>query len=328
MARKDVLASLVNDTLQILEELGIPLSDLTARRKVKMCKAFLAVAGMKPGMKWTAARADNRLRSRDVIRWMNEHLGEKVSSGSYDDIRRKDLLLPVEAGLVQKSAGNDGAATNDGTRAYALSPETAQILHKFGSLEWTVSVQEFLAERGNLAEQLKKLRDEKLVPITIGDVELQFGPGEHNQLQKAIIELFLPQFGHGAEVLYVGDTEDKLLYLQEDRLVEIGFFELSHDKLPDVVAYSKAKNWLFLIEAVHSANPISELRKRVLEQLTKICTADIVYVSAFLDRAAFRKFAKDIAWETEVWIAESRHHLIHFNGDKFLGPHATSDKSI
>ncbi len=325
MARRDRLSILVDDTLLILGELGIPMEGLSPRRKAKMAKAFLAVAGMKPGMKWAGARSDNRLRSRDVIRWMNEYLGENISSGSYDDIRRKDLSLPVEAGLVQKSAGNDSAATNDGTRTYALRPETASILQKFGSLDWAHSVREFVAERGSLAEQLKRLRVETLIPISIGDTELQFGPGEHNQLQKAIIESFLPQFGHGAQVLYVGDTEDKFLYLRADRLADIGFFEISHDKLPDVVAYSKAKNWLFLIEAVHSANPISELRKRVLEQLTKPCTADIIYVSAFLDRAAFRKFAKEIAWETEVWIAESPHHLVHFNGDKFLGPHISSE---
>jgi len=300
---------------------------LSPSRKVKMAKAFLAVAAMKPGMKWAEARSDNRLRSRDVIRWMNEYLGEDISSGSYDDIRRKDLLLPVEAGLVQKSAGNDAAATNDGTRTYALSRETARILHEFGTTAWASARDGFLAERGNLAEELKKLRAQLLVPVTIGNTELHFGPGEHNQLQKAIIESFLPLFGHGAEVLYVGDTEDKLLYLQEALLADIGFFELSHDKLPDVVAYSKAKNWLFLIEAVHSANPISELRKRILEQLTDACTADLIYVSAFLDRAAFRKFAKDIAWETEVWIAESPHHLIHFNGGKFLGPHISNDLS-
>ncbi len=190
------------------------------------------------------------------------------------------------------------------------------------------ALSEFASARGSLAEELKRLRVQLLVPITIGSTELHFGPGEHNELQKAIIESFLPQFGYGSEVLYVGDTEDKLLYLEQDRLVDIGFFELSHDKLPDVLAYSKEKNWLFLIEAVYSANPITELRKRALEKLTSVCTADIVYVSAFLTRAAFRKFAKDIAWETEVWIAESPHHLIHFNGDKFLGPHVSSPKPI
>jgi type II restriction enzyme len=162
--------------------------------------------------------------------------------------------------------------------------------------------------------------------VTIGEKELFFGPGEHNELQKFIIEEFLPRFGQGAQVLYVGDTQDKLLFVEEDRLQTLGFFELSHEKLPDVLAYSREKNWLFLIEAVHSANPITELRKRTLEQLTKSCKADIIYVSAFLNRAAFRKFSFEIAWETEVWIAESPDHLIHFNGDKFLGPHVTPSK--
>ena len=314
----------MDEALLILAELGIPLHGLSTRRKVKMSKAFLAVAGMKPGMKWAEAKSDNRLRSRDIIRWMNEYLGENISSGSYDDIRRKDLLFPVEAGLVQKSAGNDGAATNDGTRAYALSRETAAILREFGTTAWASARNGFLAERGDLAEELKKVRVQLLVPVTIGAMELRFGPGEHNRLQKAIIESFLPQFGFGSEVLYVGDTEDKLLFLQQGPLADIGFFELSHDKLPDVIAYSKEKNWLYLIEAVHSANPISELRKRILEQLTEACTAELIYVSAFLDRTAFRKFAKDIAWETEVWIAESPHHLIHFNGDKFLGSYASN----
>jgi type II restriction enzyme len=183
------------------------------------------------------------------------------------------------------------------------------------------SLETFLDGRVTLAEQLKKARLQSMLPVMIGLHKLFFGPGEHNELQKAVIEEFLPRFGHGAEVLYVGDTQDKLMFREEGRLQSLGFFELSHDKLPDVLAYSGKKNWLYLIEAVHSANPITELRKRTLEQLAKQCTADIVYVSAFLTRASFRKFAKDIAWETEVWIAESPEHLVHFNGDKFLGPH-------
>ncbi len=101
----------------------------------------------------------------------------------------------------------------------------------------------------------------------------------------------------------------------------MNFFEISHDELPDVIAYSKNKNWLYLIEAVHSSGAISELRLLQLQKLTQKCTANIIYVTAFLNRTTFRKFIADIAWETEVWIADNPEHLIHFNGDKFLGPY-------
>lgn len=314
---------LVDEALAILAALGVPFAGLSDRRKTRMAKAVLAVAGMKPGMEWPEARADNRLRSRDVIRWMNDFLDENVSSGSYDDIRRKDLLLPVEAGIVLKSAGKAGAATNDGTRSFALSPEVTELLQRFGTSEWNKYLESHLKSRESLAEQLRKVREHLRVPIQVDREVVTFGPGEHNELQKVIVEEFLPRFGHGAEVFYIGDTENKLLILKSDRLLELGFFELSHDKLPDVVAYSKSKNWLFLIEAVHSANPIDELRKRTLEQLTVKCTSSLIFVTCFLTRPDFRRFAKDIAWETEVWIAEFPDHLIHFNGDKFMGPHVS-----
>jgi hypothetical protein len=54
------------------------------------------------------------------------------------------------------------------------------------------------------------------VPIKLPDGQtLQFSPGEHNLLQKAIIEQFLPRYGFGAEVLYVGDTAKKFLVRDE-----------------------------------------------------------------------------------------------------------------
>jgi hypothetical protein len=128
--------------------------------------------------------------------------------------------------------------------------------------------------------------------------------------------------GHGAEVLYVGDTAEKFPpRVRLDKLEELRFFNLTDAKLPDVVAYSESKNWVYLIEAVHSANPISRERRLVLSNLLEECTANAVYVTAFLDKFVFRRFAPDIAWETEVWIVSDPDHLIHFNGDKFLGPY-------
>jgi type II restriction enzyme len=122
-------------------------------------------------------------------------------------------------------------------------------------------------------------------------------------------------------VLYVGDTADKYLWREEKKLKALKFFELSRGELPDIVAYSKTKNWLYLIEAVHAANPISPLRLIELRNLTKECTAEVIYVTAFLNRDTFRRFAPEIAWETEVWIAESPDHLVHFDGERFLGPY-------
>ena len=327
MRRTASIETLVTQALQILSSFGVPTEGMTDRRRARMAKAFIAVSGLKPGQTWSAIIVDNpnhRPRSRDVIRWMNDYLGEQISSGSYDDIRRKDLLFPVEAGVILKAAGNDNAATNDGTRGYAINPVFAPQIRKFGTPEWDRSIEAFMRGKTRLSDELERKRESLKLPVTIGSTSVTFSPGEHNLIQRAVIEEFLPRFGYGAEVLYVGDTADKFLFVEREKLRALGFFDIAHDKLPDIVAYSQSKNWLYLIEAVHSANPINPMRKRTFESLTKSCAAGMVFVTAFLNRDSFKRFAGEIAWETEAWIADNPDHLIHFNGDRFLGPHPST----
>lgn len=90
--------------------------------------------------------------------------------------------------------------------------------------------------------------------------------------------------------------------------------------MPDIVLFAKNRNWLFLIEVVTSHGPVSPKRLIELEEMLKNCDVGKIYVSAFPDLKEFKKHTSDIAWETEVWIAEMPDHLIHFNGDRFLGP--------
>ena len=319
------LVKLVNESLLVLSKLGIPLDGLRPRELEKMAMAFLAVADVKRSADWSKARireGKDTLKSRDIIAYLNEHFQEKISMGSYDDIRRKDLKLPVVAGIIIASANKPNSARTDPTRGYSLSPEYVELIRCFSQPDWLETTEEFMADRPTLAERLDAARQIEMVPIKLpGGKTLEFSPGEHNLLQKAIIEQFLPRYGFGAEVLYVGDTAKKFLVRDEQKLKSLKFFELEHGELPDIVAYSSKKNWLFVIEAVHSSGPISSIRLLELRRLAKGCTASIVFITAFLNRVTFRKFAPDIAWETEVWIADAPDHMVHFDGDKFLGPY-------
>ncbi|MFT4668096.1 MAG: hypothetical protein ACI9XB_005075 [Gammaproteobacteria bacterium] len=322
-SKNSEVQKLINLTLFILDNFGIPI-DGTPRRLERMAIAFLAVSGIKTvkGIKKAKNLIDDSyaLKTRAIIEYVNSHFQENISSGSYDDIRRKDLKLLVAAGIVLQSSPS--SATNDSTRGYGLNPEYAKLLVKYNSRDWSTKVKTNLKGVKSLAEKLRRERNLKKILVSLSSGEkLKFSIGRHNDLQKAIIEDFLPLYGYGAKVLYVGDTSDKYLHLDKTGLEELNFFEISHDELPDVIAYSKDKNWLYLIEAVHSSGAISELRLLQLKKLTQKCTADIIYVTAFLDRSTFRKFIADIAWETEVWIADNPEHLVHFNGDKFLGPY-------
>lgn len=315
--------NLVFNILDVFQLIGIPV-DNTDRKLERMAKACLAVGKIKKDFSEACSFEDGFTRTRDIITFENKNFGEDISPGSYDDIRRQDLKLLVEAGIVVNSSSTEEQATNNPSRGYGLSTSFANLLHSFGSSRWEILLNEFRKETKSLKEELERRRDLQKVPVTLPNGKtIVLSYGEHDDLQKAIIEVFLPLFGFGAEVLYVGDTKDKFLHLEKAELEKIKFFTLEHEELPDVVAYSREKNLLYLIEAYHSTGEWDEIRvrkvKRKLEESG--CTANVVFFTAFENKNIFKQKAKDIAWETEVWIADSPEHLVHFNGCKFLELH-------
>jgi type II restriction enzyme len=312
------IRKIINEALEILDFVGIPLADKTERAMERMAVSFLAIAGVTSN--WKQAKNNTNLKTRDIINFVNENFEEKISSGSYDDIRRKDLKLLILSNLIINSGASKGSATNDPTRGYALHPLFLKLIIKYNTPQWEQALSIFKANKQELSNILARKRDLQRIPVKLPSgkkINLSFG--KHNILQKQVVEEFLPRFGCGCELLYIGDTANKLLHIEQKRLDELQFFRLLRDKLPDIVAYNELKNWLYLIEAVHSSGTMSETRILELKQLSKDCKAEPIFITAFSTKADFKKWIFDIAWETEVWVADNPDHMIHFNGDKFLG---------
>ena len=159
-----------------------------------------------------------------------------------------------------------------------------------------------------------------MMPVNINGKDFKFSSGKHNELQKAIIEEFAPRFAPASECLYVGDTIMKDLVKDVEKLSKLGFEITLHDKMPDVVLYCEDKKWLYFVEAVTSVGPMNPKRILEIEELTKDVKVGKIYVTAFPDFKTYKRFSEELAWDTEVWIAEMPEHMIHLNGDRFMGP--------
>ena len=318
--KSEQVQQLYSDMLDILKALGIPVEKLTSdRRREKMAGACLAAGQIVKSFKEAKSVMNGSfLKTRDIIEFENQHYGENISSGSYDDIRRKDLKLLLDEGFVINSSELDQAATNNPNRGYTLSAPFANLLKVYGTSKWEDRLAYFVEVHLKAKEELEKKRAMERIPVTLpSGVTLEFSTGEHNLLQKKIVEDFLSMFGMGAEVLYIGDSIDKYLHRDTEALQQLNI-TLEHGKLPDIVAYSREKNLLFLIEAYHSSNPMNSERVSSLKQLVADCEANVVFVTAFLSKTEGLKHLKEIAWETEVWFANEPNHMMHLNGHKFL----------
>ncbi|MBI3760921.1 MAG: restriction endonuclease, partial [Chloroflexi bacterium] len=212
-------------------------------------------------------------------------------------------------------------STNSPRTHYALSEAALPVLQLYGTERGTRALERFKAEHGTLLEMYQQRKQQRLIPLkdTAGR-EYRLSPGRHNRLQVAVVEQFAPRFAPNSKLLYLGDTANKMLIVDQAGLPRVGFPADKHNKLPDVILYSPRKKWLYLIEAVTSHGPVSPKRRKELEKILADSPVERIYISAFPDLKEFKSHLADIAWETEVWIEEMPDHLIHFNGEKFLGP--------
>ncbi len=160
------------------------------------------------------------------------------------------------------------------------------------------------------------------VPVQIAEGQkINLSPDRRNILIKKVIKDFCSYYTPGGQLIYVSNPQSKWAYYDDAMLALLGVTIEEHGKMPDVVVYHTKKNWLLLIEAVTSHGPVDPKRRAELKDLFAASSAGLVFVTAFLDRRAMMKYLNDISWETEVWVAESPTHLIHFNGQRFLGPY-------
>ncbi|WP_350657324.1 BsuBI/PstI family type II restriction endonuclease [Psychrobacter sp. S1-30-MNA-CIBAN-0213] len=308
----------------LLVALGLP----SAQCNDRSGWVFLALANIKPSDDWNTASAP-LLPTVNIMEFIRNEYGMDYKPNSRETIRRQTLHQFEQARIIDRNRDNPARATNSKDNNYSLNQPMLNILAEYPDDGWLGKVQDFKDTVPELKAQYERVLDKNKIPISLPNGEtIKLSPGKHNQLHADIVHQFCSRFiGTGGRLLYIGDTASsrkeggKLMFLETEYLQSLGVPPMSHDKLPDVVVYDEHRQWLFLIEAVTSHGPISPKRWIELEDAFEDCTVGLVYVTAFPDRAEFRRNAADIAWETEVWIADNPDHMIHFNGDRFLGPH-------
>lgn len=309
--------SKIDEAKKILKELGLP----TAQQNEISAYTLLALCGIKPRVGWSKATRRSLKVTKGIMAYVLDVHKKEYAPNTRETFRRQVLHQFVQARIVDYNPDNPKLPVNSPNAHYALTQGALDAIKTFGTKDWKKAVHKFISEEGDLSKKYKKERKQILIPVKLSNGKtFKLSAGKHNEVQAAIVHDFATRFANGGSVLYLGDTANKDLYVDKKKLKELGIPVNRHSKLPDVIIYDHSKNWLFLIEAVTSHGPVSPKRIVELEEFLKDCKAGKVYVTAFPDFAEFKKHSNNIAWETEVWLADTPEHMIHFNGDRFMGP--------
>jgi len=302
---------------QILISLGLP----RAQQNERSALCLLALLDLRPDRTW--ADAQNPLMGiTPIMDWIRDHYQKTYAPNTRETVRRQTMHQFVDAGIALYNPDRPDRPVNSPAAVYQIEPAALAVLRSFDTPEWHDKLTAYLAERQTLAARYAHERKQNLIPVQIAPgKEITLSPGEHSELIRAIIEDFGARFVPGGVLIYAGDTGDKWGYFDAVLLAKIGVNVDAHGKMPDVVLYYPEKNWLVLVESVTSHGPVDGKRHAELSRLFAGSSAGLVYVTAFPNRAIMSRYLGEIAWETEVWVADAPSHLIHFNGERFLGPY-------
>ena len=287
-AGEDRITRQIQEARRLLTQLNFD----AERSNERSALILLALLGLTPDTAWADA-TNPRLRTVEIMEWLRTHYDRDYKPNTRETIRRRTLHQFADALLVEQN------------------PD-----------EPTRPINSYLVEVPGLREIYARARDLRRIAVTFPDGRaVTLSPGGQNVLLKLMVEDFCGYFTPGGQVLYIGDADTKWAVFEQEALAALGVTPGRHGKMPDLVVYLPDKNWLVLMEAASWHGPVDAKRYGELATLFAASTAGLVYVSCFPSREEMRQYISQIAWETEVWCADHPTHLIHFNGERFLGPY-------
>lgn len=315
--KKNAKPSKVREAIDVLAQFGLPRAQLNERTAY----CLLALLNLTEEKQWTKA-TDPLVGITPMMDFARNNYGADYAPNTRETFRRFSMHQMVQAGIALYNPDMPGRPTNSPKAVYQISPAALQVVKAYKTRTWSRKLAAFKKSVSTLVEQYAQERQMDMVQVRVRDGQaVSLSPGKHNDLIRLIIEDMAPRFLPGATLVYIGDTGDKWGFFDKELAAQLGLNVEEHGKMPDVVLWYGAKNWLVLVESVTSHGPVDSKRHIELKTLFASASADTVYISAFPDKRTFAHFASDVAWETEVWVADNPTHMVHFNGSHFLGPY-------
>lgn len=317
MASDDKAKKRIAEAIDILGQFGLPRAQINERTAY----CLLALLNVTPDKTWRDSESP-LVGITPMMDFAHEHYGKKYAPNTRETFRRFSMHQIVQAGIALYNPDKPDRPTNSPKVVYQISPAAIAVIKTYGGKKWADNMAAFKRVASTLAAQYAKERQMDMVQVMVRNgLQVKLSPGKHNDLIKAIIEEMAPRFLPGATLVYIGDTGKKWGFFDNELAAQIGLSVEEHGKMPDVVLWLSDKKWLVLVESVTSHGPVDSKRRIELAELFASAKGDKVYISAFPDKRTFARFAPDVAWETETWVADNPTHMVHFNGDKFLGPY-------
>ena len=313
----------LNDAKQILHAVGMP-EKLCNPRCVMTFAAFAEIKAS--DAKWKNV-SESYKGTKFIHDFINEQFPNKAgldNKGYAENSRetiRDDTIKPwISAGILE---AKPGLATNDKNNSYRFTAHFAALIRSYGTDQWLESLKDYKESHEDYAKYLKQAKKiERDYELDFGDINIKLKKSGHNKLQIDLLNSLPKLISKGKpELLYIGDASDRYLIFEKERMKKLGIHVMSETaKLPDIIMYDPVDVRIIFIEAYYSGGAFTIDR---VNEIKRACQCkdvmEVVFITGFQDTKKMLRAFNYVAWDTEMWSADEPTHLVHKNGDKFIG---------
>ena len=301
--------AVLDEAASILAAINMP----AQLRNPRCVMTLAACAGLSNEGDWKHT-SENYKGTHEIIEFINEHFPNKASldtqgyrENSRETFRDETLKKWISAGIMEDKPG---LPTNSKDNAYRFTSQFAALLRSYGTKNWDDVLQAYRKTHVSYTDILKQAKElQRGYDINFDDYEINLKQTAHNKLQIAVLKKFVPNFTKNAVLLYMADAKERKGKGREDLRKKLG-----------IDVFDKSRKRILFIEAYNSTGAFTVDRVNSIKGLCHCPPeTEVAFITAFWDmKTALREFTK-IAWDTDIWIVEDETHMIHKNGDKFLG---------
>ncbi len=253
----------IDEAIQILKDVGVPREQQNERSAL----SILALLDLKPGGTWAGVKSPRR-GITEMMEFFQTEYGKKYAPNTRETVRRFTVHQFVAAGLAVQNPDEPTRPTNSPNNVYQAPDEVLALVRSFGTRAWKTELTKWLDQNSTLLKRYASERTMQRIPVTVAPGKtITLSPGGQNVLVREILDQFCERFTPGGIPIYVGDTDQKWAFFDKEQLAALGVTIEEHGKMPDVVIYHQAKEWLVLIEAVTSHGPVNPKRHAELKRL-------------------------------------------------------------
>ena len=86
---------------------------------------------------------------------------------------------------------------------------------------------------------------------------------------------------------------------------------LTINEIPDVLAYDKSVNRLYVINETNLESRNSKAYVDAMESQFSQCKMERVYIFVYQSRSVYARKASELVWGSHIWCIEEPEHIIH-----------------